>query len=153
MEKIPHIILFIIHKNMLQVNYGLVALATVAQFVLGALWYSPLMFGKWWMEIMECTNLSKDELKKMQKEMMPFYALQLFLTFFTTVSFANLLPYISGFSIYHVAFWIWIGFMVPIQIASVIWANTKKKYWAKQIFVMIGMQLVGIMLASLILSI
>lgn len=136
-----------------QVNYGLIILATIAQFILGALWYSPLMFGKWWMEIMECTNLKKDELKKMQKEMAPFYGLQLLLTLFTTVSFANLLPYINGFSIYHVAFWIWIGFMAPIQIASVVWANTKKKYWLKQIFVMLSMQLAGMMLASLILSI
>ncbi len=138
---------------MFQVNYSLILLATLAQFILGALWYSPLMFGKWWMEIMECNKMSKAEMQKMQKEMMPFYGLQFLLTLFTTVSFANLLPYISGFSIYHVAFWIWIGFIAPVQIASVVWANTKKKYWLKQIFVMLGMQLVGIMLSSLILSI
>lgn len=137
---------------MFEVNYMLIVLATIAQFILGAIWYSPLMFGKWWMEIMECTNLSQEELKKMQKDMAPFYALQFFLTLFMTVSFANLLPYIQGFGIYHVAFWIWIGFVAPTQIASVVWANTKKKYWVKQIFVMLGMQLAGIMLASFILS-
>lgn len=134
------------------VNYMLVFGATVAQFILGGIWYSPLMFGKWWMEIMDCTNLSQEELKKMQKEMAPFYVLQFVLTLFTTISFANLVPYITAFSIYHIAFWIWIGFIVPTQIASVVWANTEKKYWIKQIFVMISFQLVSIMLAAYILS-
>ena len=133
------------------VDYTLVLLATVAQFALGALWYSPLLFGKWWMEIMECTKMSKAELEKMQKSMMPFYGLQLFLTFFTTVSFANLLPYIPAFGAYHVAFWIWIGFIAPAIVSSVIWGKTEKKFWAKQLFVMLTMNLVGIMLAAWIL--
>ncbi len=134
------------------VSYTLIVVATIAQFILGALWYSPLLFGKWWMEIMECTNVPPEELKKMQKAMMPYYALQLFLTFFTTVSFANLMPYIDSFSIYHVGFWLWIGFIAPTQIACVVWTNTKQKFWAKQIFVMISYQFVGLMLASWILS-
>ncbi|MEI7709579.1 MAG: DUF1761 domain-containing protein [bacterium] len=136
----------------MQVNYCLVLVSSVAGFVLGALWYSPLLFGKIWMEIMECTNIPPEEMKKMQKEMMPFYALQLFLAFFTTVSFANLVPYVTAFSIYHLAFWIWIGFMAPIQIGCVIWANTKKKYWLKQILVMISFQLAVMMLTAWILS-
>ncbi|OHA18269.1 MAG: hypothetical protein A2664_02290 [Candidatus Taylorbacteria bacterium RIFCSPHIGHO2_01_FULL_46_22b] len=136
----------------MEVNYVLIVVATIAQFILGGLWYSPLLFGKWWMQFMECDHLSKEELQKMQKSMMPFYGLQLLLTFFTTVSFANLVPYISAFSIYHIAFWIWIGFIVPTQIASVVWANTKRKFWLKQIFVMVFYQLVGIMLTAWILS-
>lgn len=136
----------------MEVNYTLIAVATIVQFVLGGLWYSPLMFGKIWMEIMECTNIPPEELKKMQKEMMPFYGLQLLLTLVTTISFANLVPYIDSFSIYHIAFWIWIGFIVPTQIASVVWANTERKFWLKQILVMISYQLVAIMIASWILS-
>ncbi len=136
----------------MEINYTLVVIATIAQFILGALWYSPLMFGKWWMQIMEVAHLSPEELKKMQKDMAPFYALQLFLTLFTTVSFANLLPYIPLFSSYHVAFWIWIGFIFPVQIGSVVWGNTKKMYWMKQLFVMGSFQLVALMLMCFILS-
>lgn len=101
---------------------------------------------------MEHTNTSPEDLKKMQKDMVPFYGLQFILTLFTTFSFANLVPYVTTFSIYHVAFWIWIGFIVPIQIAGVVWANTKKQFWLKQIFVMISFQLVSIMLTAWILS-
>jgi hypothetical protein len=137
----------------MEVNYVLVFLATIVQFILGALWYSPVMFGKWWMEIMECTNLPAEELKKMQKAMAPFYALQLLLTLITTVSFANLLPHLIGsFGVYHIAFWIWVGFIAPVQVACVVWANTKKQYWAKQIFIMLSYQLISIMLVAFILS-
>lgn len=130
----------------------LIAGATLAQFILGALWYSPLMFGKWWMEIMEVTQISKEELERMQKAMMPFYALQFFLTLFTTFAFANFMVYGSALGIYHTAFWIWLGFVAPVQIGTVVWGSTKKKFWIKQIFVMIGYQFVGIMLAAFILS-
>lgn len=134
------------------VNYMLVAIATVVQFILGALWYSPVLFGKIWMEIMECTNIPPEELKKMQKEMAPFYGLQLFLTLLTTFAFANLALYVTAFSIYHLAFWIWVGFIAPIQIAGVVWANTKKQYWLKQIVIMMSFQLVSIMITAWILT-
>lgn len=132
--------------------YLLVVGATLVQFILGALWYSPLLFGKWWMQIMEVESYSKEQLQKMQKEMAPFYGLQLFLTLFTTFSFANLVKFIPALSIYHVAFWIWLGFIVPLQIGSVIWANTKRKYWLKQISIMVSFQLVAILIAAFILS-
>lgn len=131
--------------------YLLVALATLVQFILGALWYS-LIFGKQWMVIMEAESIPKEDLQKMQKEMMPFYGLQILLTFFTTVSFANLVQFIPAIGIYHLAFWIWIGFIVPVQIGAVIWANTKKKFWLMQIAIMTGYQLVAIMLSAFILS-
>ena len=107
----------------MEVDYTLVGLATLAQFIAGALWYSPLIFGKWWMEIMESANMSKEELQKMQKEMMPFYGLQFLLTLFSTFALANFMAYATNLGIYHAAFWIWIGFMGPLQSFSVIWAN------------------------------
>ncbi len=140
----------------MELNYTLILVATVIQFVLGALWYSPLMFGKWWMQIMESTELSKEELQKLQKEMAPFYGLQLLLALLTTFVLAMCIHYLQmanvGFHAYGVAGWIWLGFIAPTQIAGVIWANTKKKFWAKQIFVMISYQLVGMMISAFVLS-
>lgn len=134
----------------------LVIIATVAQFILGALWYSPLLFGKWWMQIMEMTHVSKAELQKMQKTMAPFYAVQLVLALVSTSVLAMLIQYLQmangGFHAYGVAGWVWLGFIAPTQIASVIWGNTKKQFWCKQIFVMTSYQLVGSMLVASILS-
>lgn len=130
--------------------------AVVAQFVLGALWYSPLLFGKWWMQIMECDTLSKEELKKMQKEMAPFYGLQFLLTILTTwvlvMFFYYLLKANVGFHAYGVAGWVWLGFLAPTQIAGVVWANTKRKFWGKQIFIMITYSLISMMMTAYFLG-
>ena len=133
-------------------NLTLVLVATVVQFILGGLWYSPLLFGNWWMEFMEATHCSPEEIKKMQKSMAPFYLLQLVLTLLGTISLANLMPYVSGLSFYHLAFWMWIGFVAPTEVASVIWGRTQRKFWLRQIFVMVSCQFFCLMLAAWILS-
>lgn len=56
-----------------------------------------------------------------------------------------------GFHAYGVAGWVWLGFILPTQIGSVIWGNTKKKFWVKQVVVMAGYQLVGLRLAAFVL--
>ncbi len=137
---------------MIDLNYPLLITAVVAQFILGAVWYSPLLFGKWWMQIMECTEMPPAELKKLQKEMAPFYGLQLLLTILTTLSLTTLMTLIPQFSPYYTAFFVWLGFIVPTQIAGVIWANTERKFWLKQMFVMVSYSIVGLMLAAWILS-
>ena len=135
-------------------NFTLIIIATVVQFVLGSLWYSPLMFGKIWMSIMEVSHYTKEELQKMQKTMMPFMGLQFVLTLITTwvlasnISFAGL----TGSAVYFYAGFMWFGYMMPVTVSSVIFGSTKRHNWAKQIGIMCGMQFVGIMLAAFILA-
>ncbi len=140
----------------MEIHYTLIIAATVAQFILGALWYSPLLFGKWWMQIMEMAQLSKEEQKNMQKAMAPFYIVQILLTLLSAFVLAMFVQYLQmanvGFHAYGVAGWIWLGFIAPTQIASVIWANTKREYWWKQIFIMTSYQLVGLMMTAWIWS-
>ncbi len=138
---------------MMEVNYMLVFVAALAQFVLGALWYSPLLFGKWWMQIMEKENMPMGEMKRMQKEMGPFYLLQFVLAFVSTFMLAHYILYWADeASAYFVALMLLIGFVIPTQISGVIWANTKKKFWLRQVFVMVSYQFVGMLLAAWILS-
>lgn len=140
----------------MQNSYLLIIIASLAQFGLGALWYSPVLFGTWWMQIMEATHLTKEELQKMQKAMAPFYLVQIALTLVSTYVLAMFVYYLKmagvGFHAYGVAGWVWLGFIAPTQVAAVIWGNTKRKFWGKQIFVMISYQLVGLMMAAFILS-
>lgn len=141
----------------MEVNYTLVVVAAVVQFVLGAVWYSPLMFGKMWMSIMEVSHYSKEELQKMQKSMMPFMGLQFVLTFITSWVLAHNIQMFeiigkADTSVYWLAFFMWFGYMMPVAVSSVIFGSTKRHNWTKQIGIMLGMQLVGIMLAAWILS-
>lgn len=140
----------------MELNYTLILVATVAQFVLGAVWYSPLLFGKWWMQIMEKENMTSEALQKLQKEMVPFYAVQFVITLLFTFVLAMFIYYLQmanvGFHAYGVAGWVWLGFVLPVQIGSVVWANTKQMFWVKQIFIMTSYQLVALMLTAFILS-
>lgn len=140
----------------MELPYGLILVASLVQFVLGAMWYSPLIFGKWWMQIMELNKLSKEEMQKMQKTMMPFYVVQLAITLLFTFVLAMFLHYLrlgdASFHAYGVAGWVWLGFVAPTQIAGVIWGNTKKKFWCKQLFIMLSYQLVALMITAFILS-
>lgn len=130
-----------------------ILIATIIQFILGALWYSPALFGKWWMQIMEATQYSKEELKAMQKQMAPFYVLQFLLTIIYTGALFFFFPYgeMFNWNQYIIAGIIWVGIIMPVQVSGVIWGNTKKKFWFKQIFVMASYQLVSIMIAAAIL--
>jgi hypothetical protein len=115
-------------------------LIAVLQMVLGMIWYGPL-FGKLWMRIMEVEDKTMDEIKQMQKAMLPFYILQFFLSCvvaFATFAFFASLPYASSVTVMS---WIVLGLIIPTQISSVIWGSTKQKFWLKQIAVMSGYQI------------
>jgi len=122
-------------------------------YIGNALWYSPLIFGKKWMRIMGVSSLSKEELQKIQKEMLPFYGLQLLLTITSTVFlglFSHLLPTASALSLAGI---IWLAFIMPTQVSGVIWGSTAKKYWLAQILIMTSIQLLSILFAAYVFSI
>lgn len=140
----------------MEINYTMILVAAIVQFVLGGLWYSPLMFGTWWMQIMGVGHLSKEELAKMQKEMLPAYVVQFVtavVSVFVLAHFINMGKVADPtFSSYQLAFWIWLGFILVTQIGGTMWSQTKKKFWVKQIFVSGAYQLVAIMIATFILT-
>jgi hypothetical protein len=137
---------------MIEINYLTLISTVVVTFILGALWYSPLIFGKWWMQIMEKENVSKEELSKMEKEMSPFYFLQLILTIVKTFGLLFLIKSFPSQSPYIIAVLLGLFFIIPIQIESVIWANTKKKFWCKQIFVATSYTIVSLLISVFILT-
>ena len=47
------------------INYLAVLVSAIVGFGIGALWYSPLLFGKVWMQLM---NLSKESLEKAKEK-------------------------------------------------------------------------------------
>jgi hypothetical protein len=59
---------------------------------------------------------------------------------------------IVGAAAYFYAFFMWFGYMMPVTVSSVLFGSTKRHNWVKQISIMLGMQLVGLMLAAFILT-
>src|SRR3954464_12427219 len=99
----------------MQLNYTAILVATIAQFIFGAIWYMPI-FGKTWGKIHDFDQVAPEKQKEMMKGMWKFLVMQFVLTFITTVVFALLLKHISPeWNIYGLAFFLWLGFIMPTQ--------------------------------------
>lgn len=121
----------------MNINYVAVLVAAVAQFIFGAIWYTPI-FGKLWGKIHGFDKATPEEQKVMTKEMMPYLGIQFFFTIVTTFVFALLLNGIpSDWNIYGLAGFFWLGFIVPTQVSAVIFGGTKKEWLAKKSLIMI----------------
>ena len=123
------------------VNYWAVLGGAVFLFVMGMIWYGPL-FGKVWMKIVDAPNMTKEEMAKMQKEMMPYYAMQLVLALITSYVMYHFAK-MSGMGM-QVAFWIWLGFAMPMAAGSM-W-DTKKGMQLTKFLVIAGYQLVTLLI-------
>jgi hypothetical protein len=71
----------------MQFNIIAVLVATVAQFIVGAIWYTGL-FGKAWGQMHGFDQVPPEKQKEMMKDMWKLMVLQLVLTLLTTFVFA-----------------------------------------------------------------
>ena len=115
-----------------------ILIASVVQFIIGAIWYMPI-FGKKWGEIHGMDKVPPEELKMMQKKMGPFFLLQFVMTVVTTVVLAIFITYLpSDWNVYALAFFFWIGFVVPTQVSAVVFGGTKFEWIFTKILIMAG---------------
>jgi hypothetical protein len=114
-----------------------VALATIIQYIISALWYSAF-FGKNWMVINEFDSKPKEVQEQLAKEMGPFYGVQLLITILANFVFATVYTAIKG-NMELVTFggYVLLGFIIPPLVEGVIWGNTAKKVWGSQLGIMI----------------
>jgi hypothetical protein len=127
------------------VNYLAIVVASVASFVLGMLWYSPLVLGNIWMKLEKLTKKDMEAAKKrgMAKPMF-FNAVSLLVT-------AYVLNYLMDLTSLHgsiLGFWAWIGFVATVSMAPVLW---KGQSWNLYLFNN-AHTLVSFLLMGLVLS-
>jgi len=103
-------------------NYLVLTTAVVASFIFGYLWYGPL-FGKVWAQLM---GLKTGECKPKP------WALPL--TFLGTLLTTSVLAYIlfiyKPYCAYGAAFFVWLGFYLPLLVGSVTWEGRSWKLFA-----------------------
>ncbi len=122
------------------VNYWAVIGGAIFLFIMGMIWYGPL-FGKKWMKIMGAEHMSKEEMARMQKQMMPMYVLQIILGLITCYVMYHFVK-VLGDGI-ETGFWIWLGFAMPMA-AGAMW-DTKKEYVLTKFLIVAGYQLVTLL--------
>lgn len=135
----------------MELNYTAILIASVLEFVVGAIWYS-FLFGKLWGRIHGFDKLPKATQQKMMKEMGPYYAVQFFITVITTfvlALFIGALP--KGWNVFGMAGFFWLGFVVPTQISSVIFGGTPAKWIVSKVAVQAGASFLCLQVAALVL--
>ena len=136
----------------MELNFLAILLASVLQFIFGAIWYMPI-FGKLWGKIHGFDAKSKTEQQKMQKGMGPLLLVQFIFTVVTTSVLAlmmNGLP--VEWNPYGIAGFYWLGFILPTQVSAVIFGGTEPKWIFKKIAIMAGAALCNMMIAAAVIS-
>ena len=129
-----------------------IAVAAVAQFIIGAVWYMPI-FGKKWGEIHGFDAVSPEEQKVMQKKMMPLLVVQFLVTVVTTVVLAIFITYLpADWNVYALAGFFWLGFVVPTQVSAVLFGGTKPEWVVVKTLIMAGGSLLCLEVAAIILK-
>ena len=133
-------------------NWMMIVIMTIAGFALGALWHGPL-FGKLWMRINHVAKqFSKAEMAKLMVGMWRIMLAEFIATFFMVMTLAFLIEILPTYSSIHLAFLVWIGFVLPTMASTVIWGADTKRYMATKIAVSSICRLIGLLATGYVLS-
>lgn len=135
----------------MDVNIVAVLAAAVAMFAVGGFWYM-VPFAKAWGEIHGFDKLSKKEQQAMASKMGPYYGAQVVVTFISAWALAYFIGVLPSVPWHIIAFWLWLGFIVPTEVSSVIFGGTESKWIAKKIAISIGGSLVCTFVGAWIIS-
>lgn len=128
-----------------EINYLAVLVVAVIYYVIGALWYSPALFGKTWLRLVGRTP------EELQKGVTGSYvgsfiaALLMAYVLAHIISFARVETISAGL---QGGFWCWVGFVATAQTTNALFS---KKPW-KVHLIDVGYHLVGLLVMGAILA-
>lgn len=137
---------------MVEINYLAVLFAAIAAMVVGFVWYGPMLFAKEWMKLMGHTA---ETMKGAKDEMMKLYGISFVLALVTAYVLAHVMFLSENFFQYPSlqtgltsAFWMWLGFVMPMQATDVLFGGKKVKLFA----INTGYQLVSLLAMGVVLG-
>lgn len=117
------------------INYWAVVAAAIASMVIGSIWYGPL-FGKKFMQEMGMNNMSPEQQTEMKKGMTKTYIIQFIASLVMFYVLAHMMALSENFYGYSpvqtgltTAFWVWLGFIVPLKLGDAIWGGKMSLFW------------------------
>jgi Protein of unknown function (DUF1761) len=132
----------------MKVNYLAVIVAAIVHFFLGGIWYS-LLFANKFIQLMSWTTAQMNEIANQShaKEYIAAFASSLILVYILAhfIQFTKATTALAGAL---TAFWLWLGFIVTTQIATVIFEGRNAGLYLLNI----GYQLVACAIAGIILA-
>ena len=106
------------------VNYLAILVSSVVSFMIGMVWYSPVMYGKAWMKLMGVSDKDKEKSKHDNMGRAFFISFISSLVMFYVLNYLmELLGYADAKSGAILGAWIWLGFFATSMLGSVLWDN------------------------------
>lgn len=116
---------------MIVINYWAILVAAIASMAIGSVWYGPV-FGKKFIRAMGMDSWSPEKRAKMKKSMPLSYVSQFvasMVMFFVFAWYIGLSNHGGMFGGLINAFWVWIGFVVPLKLGDALWGGTMTLFW------------------------
>lgn len=130
------------------INWITLLASPVAAMAIGFLWYSPILFGKEWTELMK---LKKGDIDQSKKGMAKTYGISFIaalITAFVLKQFIDLFYVTTVMEGLQLAFWAWFGFVATTMVTGVLY---EKKSWSL-FLINSGYQLASLLAMSAILT-
>ena len=134
------------------VNYVAVVIAAVVNMIVGFVWFGPL-FGKKWVSLMKFSPQHMEDAKK--KGMNKLYVIAFIGSLLMAYVLEHVLVFASAYT--HttgisagmmVGFWNWLGFVVPVLLATVLWEGKSWKLWVlNAAYYLVALLIMGSILA------
>lgn len=135
-----------------EVNFLAILVAGIVSMAVGFLWYGPMLFGKIWMQLMGHTA---ESMKKAQKEMGKTYAMSFVLALVMAYVLSHVMALSQNFFHYSMlstgimtGFWMWLGFVMPVQATDALFGGKRKKLVA----INAGYQLASLLAMGFVIS-
>lgn len=125
--------------------------ATLVQFAVGAVWYTPI-FGQLWGRIHGFDKLSKKKQEEMMAGMAPIFIAQLAFTLLTSLVLLYLFTTLPDVQMLSLVFATWLGFVVPAHAGGVLFGGTPSQWIAIKIAVLSGGSLVSLLAGTLVVQ-
>ena len=131
------------------INYLAVVVAAVVAFVLGGLWYSPILFAKPWVK---AHGYTEERVKEMQASAPKAYAVSFFCQLLIALALAVLIGYlhmercVQGLKL---AGLVWAGFAFPLGLMANMFSDKKITVF----YIDTGYQLVYLLVMGSILTV
>src|SRR4051812_29019585 len=113
---------------MTHVHVWSIIVATIVAYVIGALWYSPVLFGKEWMRLRGISE--KDITEESKRGVWKLYIVQLIVTLILFCVLGFIITATGSLSASNglfLAFLAWLGFSLMPAIGDLMWNKTPVK--------------------------
>jgi hypothetical protein len=115
----------------MMVNLWAVIVSAAVSMVIGSVWYGPL-FGRTFMTAMGMDKWTPEQQAEMKKKMVMSFVLQFvasLVMFYVLSMFMGRLGQMNVGDGLMTAFWIWLGFIVPLKFGDALWGGNMILFW------------------------